>query len=83
MPLLSINRHIAHLGAKHEKVMKAAQKEVSPQPEVFWDEFETLSQRMFLTQYCQERIYMLHHYDMKSMIIPKELTHVESQKESV
>lgn len=70
MALMSINGHIAHLGARHGKVVKAAEKEVGGQFEDIRGEFSDYAQRRFLTQYCQERIYMLHHYDMKSMMLP-------------
>lgn len=76
MALLAVNGHIAHFMEMHEKLMDAGVDElrnakgtIEEKNEFFLD-FAQYMHGKFVTQYVQERIYMLHHYDMKSMILP-------------
>jgi hypothetical protein len=80
MAILSINGHIDYHLAEYEKLMDIAATfegwkfdiPSSQEQTDFIQRFSAYTHGKLITQYCQERLIMLHRYDVKGMVWPAE-----------
>ncbi len=72
--LLSVNAHIEHLLEKHQEIMDEGVPYMMEDANFSHDierairEFSAYTHMKLVTQYCQERLYMFHRYDMRGIL---------------